>query len=82
MLVDALFGFSFKPPVRENFSGLLSSLSSSSTPVASVDVPSGWDVEGGDVGGVGLRPRLLVSLTAPKKCAAKFQGEFHYLGGR
>ena len=27
-------------------------------------------------------PDMLISLTAPKKCAALFRGRFHYLGGR
>ena len=48
----------------------------------SVDVPSGWHVEKGDVNGVGLMPSLLISLTAPKVCARHFEGRFHYLGGR
>lgn len=52
------------------------------TPVASIDIPSGWDVEQGDVNALGLRPDLLISLTAPKICARKFEGRFHYLGGR
>ena len=82
VLVDALFGFSFKPPVRESFSSVLSSLARSRTPVASVDVPSGWHVEEGDVDGLGLMPALLISLTTPKRCARHFQGKFHYLGGR
>ena len=43
---------------------------------------SGWDVEKGDVGGDGLRPDLLISLTAPKECAKFFMGQFHYLGLR
>ena len=30
----------------------------------------------------GLRPEMLVSLTAPKRGARFFQGPFHYLGGR
>lgn len=47
----------------------------------SVDIPSGWDVEAGDPTGGGLRPAVLVSLTAPKLAAMGFQGA-HYLGGR
>jgi hypothetical protein len=39
-------------------------------------------VEEGDASGTGLRPDMLVSLTAPKKCARHFRGRFHYLGGR
>jgi NAD(P)H-hydrate epimerase len=55
-------------------------------PVVAVDVPSGWDVDAGDVApperGGGLRPSLLVSLTAPKPCALAFDGPHHWLGGR
>lgn len=72
----------FQPPVRPNFEAVLSNLSKTTTPVASVDVPSGWDVEKGDTGSLGLKPDLLISLTAPKICAKQFQGRFHYLGGR
>jgi len=53
----------------------------SSTAIVSIDVPSGWDVSAGDVGGTGLRPSLLISLTAPKECARSFAGK-HALGGR
>ena len=51
-------------------------------PVVAVDIPSGWHVERGDETGQGLRPDMLVSLTAPKLCAQQFAGRFHYLGGR
>ena len=35
------------------------------------------------VGGAsGLRPDVLVSLTAPKPCSARFAGAHHFLGGR
>ena len=50
--------------------------------VVAVDIPSGWHVEKGDETGEGLRPDMLVSLTAPKLCAHHFSGRFHYLGGR
>ncbi len=50
--------------------------------MASVDIPSGWHVENGDETGDGLRPDMLVSLTAPKRGARFFNGPFHYLGGR
>ena len=29
-----------------------------------------------------LMPDMLISLTAPKKCAQFFTGQHHYLGGR
>lgn len=33
-----------------------------SSVIVSVDIPSGWHVEGGDVGGEGIRPDMLVGL--------------------
>ena len=85
LVVDALFGFSFKGPVRPPFDALLRQLSAApgdgGPAVASVDVPSGWDVDADDLPAGGLRPDLLVSLTAPKLCARAFRGR-HWLGGR
>ncbi|KAJ1952390.1 hypothetical protein GGI12_006253, partial [Dipsacomyces acuminosporus] len=82
LIVDALFGFSFHGSVRPPFDEVLATLRSTRKPLISVDIPSGWDVEKGDVDGSGLFPDMLVSLTAPKLCAKLFKGRFHYLGGR
>eukprot|EP00931_Biecheleriopsis_adriatica_P094244 TRINITY_DN67918_c0_g1_i1.p1 TRINITY_DN67918_c0_g1~~TRINITY_DN67918_c0_g1_i1.p1 ORF type:complete len:325 (+),score=39.42 TRINITY_DN67918_c0_g1_i1:46-975(+) len=81
--LDAIFGFSFKGKPREPFSSILEALqvASSSVKIMSVDIPSGWDVEKGDIEGTGLKPDSLVSLTAPKQAAVHFVGT-HYLGGR
>lgn len=81
IVVDAVFGFSFHPPVRPEFQELLNTLRKVSTVLCSIDIPSGWDVETGPPE-KGLQPDLLISLTAPKKCAEYFNGKFHYLGGR
>ena len=61
---------------------MLEALAATTAPLVSVDTPSGWHVERGppDAGAV-LRPAVLVSLTAPKMCAACFRGR-HYVGGR
>lgn len=48
---------------------------------SSIDIPSGWNVELGPPEG-GIQPEMLISLTAPKKCAQQFKGKYHYLGGR
>ncbi|XP_072404999.1 NAD(P)H-hydrate epimerase [Chiloscyllium punctatum] len=80
LVVDAIFGFSFKGEVREPFASVLGTLEGVTVPVASVDIPSGWDVEKGNP--TGIQPDLLISLTAPKKAAAHFHGRYHYLGGR
>lgn len=79
-VVDAIFGFSFRGDVRAPYDMIIEILKTVSVPIASVDIPSGWSVENGN--SEGIQPEVLVSLTAPKLCAAKFKGEHHYLGGR
>ena len=36
-------------------------------PVVAVDIPSGWDVGEGNIGGCSYNPQVILSLTAPKK---------------
>ena len=96
VVLDAIFGFSFKPPVRAPFDAALPLIAHSGLPIVSVDIPSGWDVEGGadavtpvavgsppasGQGRLVLYPDVLVSLTAPKEGVRKFTGR-HFLGGR
>ncbi|KAF5344871.1 hypothetical protein D9758_011577 [Tetrapyrgos nigripes] len=81
VILDAIFGFSFKGPIRAPFDNVLPMLTKSSLPIVSVDIPSGWDVEKGNIDGVGLQPDVLVSLTAPKEGVRAFTGR-HFLGGR
>lgn len=81
-IVDALFGFSFKPPVRPEFASVVGILQNSSVPVCSIDIPSGWDVENGPPADGAINPEMLISLTAPKLCAHHFKGKYHFLGGR
>ncbi|XP_065327826.1 NAD(P)H-hydrate epimerase [Pelmatolapia mariae] len=80
LVIDAIFGFSFKGAVREPFGSILDTLKKSTVPIASIDIPSGWDVEQGSTDG--LQPDMLISLTAPKKSASLFKGRYHFLGGR
>ncbi|KAF9262931.1 YjeF N-terminal domain-like protein [Marasmius fiardii PR-910] len=81
VILDAIFGFSFKPPIRTPFDTVLPLLTDSKLSIVSVDIPSGWDVEKGNAEGVGLQPDVLLSLTAPKEGTKFFQGK-HFLGGR
>ena len=81
IILDAIFGFSFKPPVRAPFDTALPLITKSGLPIVSVDIPSGWDVEKGNAAGVGLEPDVLISLTAPKEGSREFKGR-HFLGGR
>jgi len=84
LIVDAIFGFSFKPPIREPFDSIIRVLieNNSELPIFSIDIPSGWDVENGPPVGDSIHPDSLISLTAPKLCAEKFNGRIHFLGGR
>jgi len=81
VVLDAIFGFSFSGPVRAPFDSALQLIIASGLPIVSVDIPSGWHVEQGDIDGVGLTPDVLVSLTAPKEGVRAFTGR-HFLGGR
>eukprot|EP00428_Durinskia_dybowskii_P068399 CAMPEP_0170394208 /NCGR_PEP_ID=MMETSP0117_2-20130122/21138_1 /TAXON_ID=400756 /ORGANISM="Durinskia baltica, Strain CSIRO CS-38" /LENGTH=245 /DNA_ID=CAMNT_0010650467 /DNA_START=67 /DNA_END=804 /DNA_ORIENTATION=- len=65
----------------EPYKTMLQSISSSSMSVVSVDVPSGWDVDKGDIHQTGFLPSAVVSLTAPKLCMHNYSG-VHYVGGR
>ncbi|KAF9087570.1 NAD(P)H-hydrate epimerase [Mortierella sp. AD031] len=82
LIVDAIFGFSFSGEVRQPFVSAIQALKDTKIPIVSVDIPSAWDVEKGNVRGEGFQPSMLVSLTAPKEGAKDFTGVHHYLGGR
>lgn len=90
-IIDALFGFSFKPPIRPPFDEVIEMLQTNSNsqnggkiPVTAVDIPSSWDVDSGPIAnGAGqvFNPDVLVSLTCPKPVAQYFKGR-HFVGGR
>ncbi|KAI8979376.1 YjeF N-terminal domain-like protein [Mycotypha africana] len=82
ILLDALFGFSFQGEVRDPYKEIVQIFESTSKPIVSVDIPSGWHVETGPTEHVKFQPELLVSLTAPKLCVKHFKGQKHFLGGR
>ena len=87
LVIDAVFGFSFKGwrggGKDTPFDAIVSTLHDVDIPIASVDIPTGWDVEKGPPeDGRGVKPDMLISLTSPKLCAKQFTGAHHYLGGR
>ncbi|KAL9937071.1 hypothetical protein V8E36_004306 [Tilletia maclaganii] len=91
VVLDAIFGFSFKGEVREPFREPLELLKDESRmefesrtklpPIVSVDIPSAWDVNEGNINNRSFTPQVLISLTAPKLGVRQFQGR-HFLGGR
>ncbi|KAG1701491.1 hypothetical protein DVH05_010791 [Phytophthora capsici] len=84
LILDGIFGFSFSGSIRPPFDHVVGTLQQCRTPIVSIDIPSGWHVEKGNENGVGLEPKMLISLTAPKLCAKFFTGpdRVHYVGGR
>ena len=86
LVVDALFGFSFRPPVRAPFDTVLQAIIDSEKPVLAVDTPSSWNVDDGppEKGQVGhdFMPEYLISLTAAKPSVKFYKGQRHFIGGR
>lgn len=80
VVIDAIFGFSFKGEMRAPFNDIISVLKRSPLPIVSLDVPSGWDVEKGsvlplascvmtlgDIHDLGLNPEVLSTLSFPPR---------------
>jgi len=80
LVIDGIFGFSFKGNAMPPFDAAVDTMKNISIPIVSIDIPSGWDVELGNPSGI--QPDCLISLTAPKRCAKGFNGKHHYLAGR
>jgi NAD(P)H-hydrate epimerase len=81
LILDSLFGYSFQGPAKAPSDQIIAKLAISPIPVLSVDIPSGWHVEQGDVYETHFIPTAIISLTAPKRCVESYSG-MHYLGGR
>uniref|UniRef100_A0A9J7YFR4 YjeF N-terminal domain containing 3 n=1 Tax=Cyprinus carpio carpio TaxID=630221 RepID=A0A9J7YFR4_CYPCA len=80
LVIDAILGpETDHKEVKEPYAGMLVTLKQVKIPIVSVDVPSGWDVD--EPAKDGINPEVLISLTAPKKCATGFSGK-HFLAGR
>jgi ADP-dependent NAD(P)H-hydrate dehydratase / NAD(P)H-hydrate epimerase len=67
LLVDAILGTGFRPPVSELYGEAIAMLNASSVPVVAVDIPSGADADvmGEQVGAV-VRADAIVTFTAPR----------------
>ncbi|XP_077715370.1 yjeF N-terminal domain-containing protein 3 isoform X1 [Canis aureus] len=87
LVVDAVLGPGVQPgEIGGPCTRALATLKLLSIPLVSLDIPSGmpgWDAEtGGGDSEDGLRPDVLVSLAAPKRCAGRFSGRHHFVAGR
>lgn len=96
-LVDSIFGFSFRPPIRGSYKSIITKMvqlqNDHSVDIVCVDIPSGWDVDKGPVleptednpnpQETYIKPKVLVSLTMPKPCSQYLShGAKHFVGGR
>ena len=67
LLVDAVVGTGFKPPLRGVAAALRDRVNALVTPVVAVDLPSGWDADSRDFKAEGAwRADAVVTFTAPK----------------
>lgn len=88
VIVDALLGVGFDGgDIHAPYWKVFEMLISTRRPIASIDVPSGWDLTTGPrpidrAAATFIKPELLVSLGAPKLCSRMFAGGFHFVAGR
>jgi ADP-dependent NAD(P)H-hydrate dehydratase / NAD(P)H-hydrate epimerase len=67
LIVDAVVGTGFKPPLRGIGEVLRQKVAATHIPVVAVDVPSGWDSDSMELRGEGaFRADAVVTFTAPK----------------
>jgi ADP-dependent NAD(P)H-hydrate dehydratase / NAD(P)H-hydrate epimerase len=67
LLIDAVVGTGFKPPLRGLAAGLREMIEGLDVPVVAVDVPSGWDSDSmGETAEGAYRADAVVTFTAPK----------------
>ncbi len=67
LIVDAMVGTGFKPPLRGLVRAACDRIQPLATPVVAVDLPSGWDADAHEYRAEGaLRADAVVTFTAPK----------------
>jgi NAD(P)H-hydrate epimerase len=77
VVVDALFGTGFHGEPRPDAAGLIERLNATSSPVVSVDLPSGVDASTGEIAGAVVDADLTVTFHAPKVGLVVGPGRFH-----
>ena len=80
LIIDAIFGFPFKGDIRQPYKDFIEQIKPFEKKVLSVDIPSGWDANEGNIHSL-FTPNSIISLGIPKKCSESFKGE-HFYGGR
>ena len=67
LLIDAILGTGFRPPIGELYGAAIAALNASRAPVVALDIPSGADADGAEeqTGTIG-RADAIVTFTAPR----------------
>ncbi|MFH1541705.1 MAG: NAD(P)H-hydrate epimerase [bacterium] len=74
LIVDAIFGIGLETEVRASEQQIIRAINKSGKPVLAVDIPSGLDVDTGEVLGVAIKATKTVTFLAPKIGFALAQG--------
>ena len=72
LIVDAVFGTGFTPPVRGKVAEIIEEINNSGVPVVSVDIPSGLSADTGEVFEPSVRANVTVTFQFPKICHVLF----------
>ncbi len=66
LLVDAILGTGFRPPVSGLYADAIALMNTNSAPVVAVDIPSGADADSKEQSGLVARAHAIVTFTAPR----------------
>ena len=72
LIIDAIFGTGFTPPVRGQAAEIIKEINESGVPVLSVDIPSGLSADTGEVFEPSVRADITVTFQFPKLCHILF----------
>ena len=82
LIVDAIFGTGFQPPVEGPAKTAIEALERTKTPILSIDIPSGLSADSGKIYTPSVRANITVTFQFPKVChllhpASKRCGELY-----
>jgi hydroxyethylthiazole kinase-like uncharacterized protein yjeF len=66
LIVDAIFGTGFKPPVKGRWTEIIKRINASSKPIVAVDIPSGISADSGEVIEPVIKADITVTFALPK----------------
>lgn len=85
VIVDALLGTGLRGPLRAEYQRLIHKINQASSPVLSIDIPSGLHADTGSFIDVAVHADITVTLVALKQglftgCASEYCGEIYFSG--